>query len=185
MDMEDMVEEDIAAVPVIPADEEAGVEDAEILPEDTEDIAEEAFPEISVDAIQVDDNGVYDGSDLSESEEETADTVTAGEENADAALSGECGAQSGTVYWSLDAEGVLTINGNGPMADWESVEQTPWYSRLTELKGIVIEEGVTSVGEHAFSGAQTVESVELAESIDRVGAFAFCQCGGFGSVTIG
>ena len=97
----------------------------------------------------------------------------------------EGGAQPGTVYWSLDEAGILTITGNGPMADWESVEQTPWFSELATLRAVVIVQGVTSVGTHAFSGAQTVESVELAESVEYIGAFAFFQCGGFGSVTIG
>ncbi len=185
-DMGDMAETGIADVPVIFADEEeVGEEKAEILPEDTEVTTGDAFPEISVEMIQVADNKVDDGSDPSESEAKTAGNETPGEENADAELSGECGAQPGTVYWSLDEAGILTITGNGPMADWESVEQTPWFSELATLRAVVIVQGVTSVGTHAFSGAQTVESVELAESVEYIGAFAFFQCGGFGSVTIG
>ncbi len=176
---------------VIFAEEEAPAEaDAEILPDDAESSAVGAAPELFVESIQVDDSEAYAGEDLSETgavENGLTDKEQSEAEDGavDSETSGECGVQPGTVYWSLDEAGVLTITGNGPMADWESVEQTPWYSQLAELKGIVIAEGVTTVGEHAFSGAQTVGSVELAKSIERVGAFAFYQCGGFGSVTIG
>ena len=181
--------EDPDDMPVLFVDEEFSDADVEIVPEaENEDIfgaTEETAPEISVEMIQTDDGEACDGSDIPES-----GTEAAGDDPAEAGLpggemSGECGAQPGTVYWSLDEAGVLTIAGNGSMADWESVEQTPWYAHLEDLRKIVIAEGVTSVGAYAFCGAQTVEAVELAQSIECVGAFAFCRCGGFGSVTIG
>ncbi len=197
-----VVSEEVDGMPVIFADEaEPGGVDAEIVPEtegwENADAEEAAVPEISVEMIQVGDGEDSAGADLPVGEAEASeneltengltDTESSetGDGTADGEASGECGAQPGTVYWSLDAEGVLTITGNGPMADWESVEQTPWFSRLADLRGIVIAEGVVSVGAHAFSGAQTVGAVELADSIERVGAFAFFRCGGFGSVSIG
>lgn len=197
---EDTVEEaygDMNDMPVLFADEEELIdEDTEIMPEaENEDIfggAEEAAPEISVEAIQTSDGEAYGGygipgSEVGETGSEPAgdNSVGNGLPESGMPLSGECGAQPGTVYWSLDEDGVLTITGDGPMADWESAEQTPWYSRLVDLRKIVIAEGVTSVGAHAFCGAQTAGEVVLADSIERVGAFAFYQCGGFGSVTIG
>ncbi len=181
--------EDPDDMPVLFVDEEFSDEDVEIVPEAENEEplggTEEAAPEISVEVIQTSDGEAYDGSEIPESgtEEPGNDMAEAGLPEGE--MSGECGAQPGTVYWSLDEAGVLTIAGNGPMADWESVEQTPWYAHLEDLREIVLAEGVTSVGAHAFCGAQTVEAVELAQSIECVGAFAFCRCGGFGSVTIG
>ena len=192
-----VVSEDIDSTVIL--EEEAASEAAgEIVRDDVESADAGTVPEIVVESIQVDGSETYTGDDIpvgeaelignepTESENRADNELSETEDGTTASvLSGECGAQPGTVYWRIDEAGVLTIEGNGPMADWKSVEQTPWYAYLTQLREIVIAEGVTSVGEHAFSGAQTVEAVELAESIDRVGAFAFCQCSGFGSVTIG
>lgn len=168
-------------------EEESDNTDVGIVPEEetweNPDVVEETAPEISVEAIQTGDD--YNEYDLSGNETETAGNDTAETGQSEGGTFGECGAQPGTVYWNLAETGVLTITGNGPMADWESVEQTPWYAHLEDLRKIVIAEGVASVGAHAFCGAQTVDAVELPQSIERVGAFAFCQCGGFGSVTIG
>lgn len=179
------VPEDVDDISMIFEDEEKfSNADTEIVPdtENEEDIdgMEEAVSEISVEVIQMSDGEDCDRNDMPGSEEgESSNELPESEQ------SGECGAQPGTVYWVLDEAGVLTVTGVGPMADWESVEQTPWFSYLGDLRKIVIAEGVASVGAHAFSGTRTVEAVELAQSIECVGAFAFFQCGGLGSVTIG
>lgn len=170
-------------------EEEVSDADVELVPEaeneENPGNTDELVPEISVEAIQTGDGDDYDGYDLPGNETETVGNDMAETGQSGSVTSGECGAQPRTVYWVLDEDGVLTVSGSGSMADWESVEQTPWYPYLEDLRKIVIAEGVASVGAHAFCGAQTVDAVELPQSIERVGAFAFCQCGGFGSVTIG
>ncbi|MBQ7399428.1 MAG: leucine-rich repeat domain-containing protein [Clostridia bacterium] len=61
--------------------------------------------------------------------------------------SGTCGNK---LSWSLDTDGVLTISGTGDMTDWSSVESTPWYDYMSDIKSIVVENGVTSIGNNAF-----------------------------------
>ena len=53
----------------------------------------------------------------------------------------------GDLQWSLDDAGVLTISGNGAM------NGKPWLEEHGEqIREVVVEEGVTSVGTSAFSG---------------------------------
>ena len=65
--------------------------------------------------------------------------------------SGECGKQEGTVFWSLDAEGVLHIYGEGSMNDWASPEEVPWYAYADRIKEVDIGEDITDIGSYAFS----------------------------------
>lgn len=90
--------------------------------------------------------------------------------------SGTCG---DNLTWVLDDEGTLTISGIGDMDNWEQVSvYAPWYDYSTRksIKKVIIGEGITSVGDWAFYYCQNIESIELASSVQRVGAGAFCMC---------
>ena len=85
---------------------------------------------------------------------------------ADIVDSGTCGAE---VTWTLDSEGVLTISGSGYMYDNGS-SGAPWHGRV---KSAVIAEGVTSIGEYAFSDCRSLTSVTIPGSVTRIGEYAF------------
>ena len=77
----------------------------------------------------------------------------------DVVASGYCGGEGdGTnLKWSLDKDGVLTISGSGKMADYSSkfsvnmfITTAPWGQYQSQLKKLVIEEGVTTIGTSAF-----------------------------------
>ena len=61
--------------------------------------------------------------------------------------SGICGEN---LRWTLDDSGVLIISGTGDMTDWDYFAQTPFYSNKSKIKKVVIEEGITSIGDSAF-----------------------------------
>lgn len=89
------------------------------------------------------------------------------------ATSGICGAEGNeeNVTWEFDKDsGILTISGTGAMAD----NVRPWSSHAKYIKKIVIEEGITEVGNGAFCDLQTNESVEFPKrSLNRIGEYAF------------
>ncbi len=95
--------------------------------------------------------------------------------------SGICGVNA---TWKLNDQGVLTISGTGPMADYYYGEETPWqkYSgigrSLEELciKEIVVEEGITTVGSFAFRDCYWVEKVTLPDSLIEIHDLAFDFC---------
>lgn len=59
---------------------------------------------------------------------------------------GESSGTTGNCTWTLDDNGVLTISGEG-RTDSYTREPTPWG---TEIKEVVIENGVTKIGYGAF-----------------------------------
>ena len=94
--------------------------------------------------------------------------------------SGKCG---DSASWKLDADGVLTITGVGPMADYGAYG--PWYiAHLTDIKKVVVQEGVTTIGDHAFANLSYVTSVTIPSSITSIGAHAFEKCRLGGAVTL-
>ena len=72
------------------------------------------------------------------------------------------------------SDGVLTVSGAGAMADYTS-NSAPWYGY--DIKTIVIESGVTSIGEGAFASCYNLESVSIPASVTSIGARAFEYCG--------
>lgn len=95
-------------------------------------------------------------------------------QNAEAAsIDFKCG---DNVTWYLDTNGVLTISGTGDMYDYldSNLHSTPpWNSFNSSIYRIVIEEGVTSIGDHAFSFCRKATSVSISSTVEIIGSFAF------------
>lgn len=91
---------------------------------------------------------------------------------ANAADSGTCGEN---LKWSLDDEGVLTILGTGEMYDYTADNTPPWYYWRNDIKSIVINSGVTRIGNRAFNKCR-VEEVYIPTSITSMGTLAFGNC---------
>lgn len=71
--------------------------------------------------------------------------------------SGTCG---DNLTWLLNTEdSVLTISGTGKMADYSSYFTAPWYSHSSNIKSIVINNGVTSISDYAFLYCQSLTSI--------------------------
>ncbi|MBE6926338.1 MAG: leucine-rich repeat domain-containing protein [Ruminococcaceae bacterium] len=88
------------------------------------------------------------------------------------AASGTCGEN---LKWELDNAGTLTISGTGEMKNYDE-SKLPWYSSRDLIKSVVIEEGVTGIGESAFSKCSNLESVTIPESVTSIvyGMFSWC-----------
>ena len=88
---------------------------------------------------------------------------------------GQCGEN---VYWDFDSEnGELVISGNGPMYDYEYHKgSSPFYDE-SDIKKVVIEENVTTVGDFAFTYCKEISDLTLGNSIVCIGdhSFAFCD----------
>ncbi len=94
--------------------------------------------------------------------------------NDTAMRSGTCGE---SLLWTLDGDGVLTVSGNGRMNDYSSSEQTPWALSKTDIKKIVIADGVTKVGAWAFADCANAVYVTLSDSVETIGDSAFAESG--------
>ena len=97
---------------------------------------------------------------------------------------GSCGPN---VTYSLDTETrVLTISGTGAMKDY-SKSGAPWYSRNNSyIERVVIEDGVTTIGDYSFEWCYRLSSVSIPNSVTSIGEHAFENCTLYlSSVTIG
>ena len=89
-----------------------------------------------------------------------------------------CGANGSNVTATLDANGTLTISGSGAMADYQSpVNPAPWYADYNDsIVSIVIEDGVTSIGDYAFTMCSNLTSATIANSVTSIGRVSFTSC---------
>lgn len=95
--------------------------------------------------------------------------------------SGVCGADLTWYYQN----GILAITGTGEMTDYgNGGKDTPWYDLKDKIGWIIIDDGVTTIGEYAFSTFPTLSKIELSNTLTIVGARAFENCYNLKQVTI-
>ena len=87
------------------------------------------------------------------------------------------------LTWKLDNDGTLTISGFGKMDDYENLyldqdgtgteldTSAPWSGR--GVRKVVIGQGVTRIGSSAFFSCDTLESIQLPDTLEAIGSFAF------------
>lgn len=91
-----------------------------------------------------------------------------------AAISGECGAEDGSVKWNLDiTTGELTISGTGWMKDYSIDSPAPWGIYCDYIKTVTITDGVCSVGDYAFDDCNNLTDITIPSSVMSVGKYAF------------
>ncbi|MBQ3009535.1 MAG: leucine-rich repeat protein, partial [Oscillospiraceae bacterium] len=78
------------------------------------------------------------------------------------------------VSWKYDGKGTLTISGKGAMEDfyydyWDEMAYTPWSDYNNEIRKVIVEKGVTSIGRYAFAYMPELRKVELPEGLEKIG----------------
>jgi len=101
---------------------------------------------------------------------------------------GDCG---DSATWSLSDSGVLTISGSGSISDyiysgaslWPFVK-APWRDYASKITKIVINPGITSIGENAFCCLTNVTSVSIPNTVTSIGQAAFADNTRLETITI-
>jgi len=94
------------------------------------------------------------------------------------------GGGAGTnVSWQL-CSGVLTISGTGAMTDFSSNSGAPWYSYRRSITSVVIESGITTIGDNAFYGCSNLTEVTIPASVTSIGNSTFQNCSSLTSATV-
>ena len=96
-------------------------------------------------------------------------------------LSGICGEN---LTWNIDYEGTLIICGKGEMENYSGKQEAPWFKRFLFIRKVVIEDGITSIGECAFIWCVNLKTVAIPASITSIGADAFSWCATLTAVKI-
>ncbi|MBP8593666.1 MAG: leucine-rich repeat domain-containing protein [Ruminococcus sp.] len=100
--------------------------------------------------------------------------------SAEEGASGQCGENA---FWSFDtATGKLTISGTGAMYDYNGTN--PWNGYNDNITSVVIENGITSIGELAFYSCKGLTSITIPDSVKSIGFGAFYDCTDLTSITL-
>ncbi len=86
-------------------------------------------------------------------------------------FSGQCG---DNLYWKHE-EHTLTISGAGDMYDYNE-SNMPWLLFRDTIDAVVLEQGITHLGNNAFNGFVKLNKVELPNTLTTIGTNAFAGC---------
>ena len=171
------------------AEEEETVQETGVQIEENEDVTEpDSMEEISVEEDAI--IGEEEDADLEDTTEDAAAALTDMDEAEDAlaatgdvVASGSCGDDS---IWTLTGTGsdlTLTISGSGWMDDL-SESSIPWASNRAKVKRVIVEDGITHIGDYAFYSLNRMTDVSLPDSLCYIGEYAFADCKALKSISI-
>ena len=88
------------------------------------------------------------------------------------------GSYGENITWELYNDGKLVVNGSGDMVD---VSQTTtsnreWHTYREDITSVVISDGITRIGDWAFSYFSNLISVYIPDSVVNIGSFVFSSC---------
>ena len=158
--------------------EEAGTMEEDTA-EDTEDEDSAVLGDTVADIEVEKDPDVITEDGTTEVEAKEADLA----EEGDVVDSGTCGENA---TWKITGTGddlTLTISGSGDMRNFLGSD-LPWKAKKAKIRTIVIEDGITSVGDYAFYSLNKLMSLSLGKSASSIGKYSFSDCVSLNSITI-
>ena len=151
---------------VITSDDSAAVDQADTAQTDTEQTGTEqtGTEQTGTEQTDTEQTGTEQtGTEQTDAAKETTETIT-----------GVCGEN---LSWTL-SNGVLRVSGSGEMEDFKFDEPASWNQYRGEIKSVIIENGVTTIGAYAFYGLDKLESMTFADgsALKEIRDFAFGNC---------
>ena len=89
---------------------------------------------------------------------------------------GTCGKN---CTWTLNDAGILTISGTGGMDQFYPYDTPgiPWAEWKEQIQTVIIEEGITEIGECAFFDMEQVKNVSFPKTLEKIGNHSFQNTG--------
>ena len=84
---------------------------------------------------------------------------------------GSCG---DNLNWILYSDGALNVIGTGEIGDLYGSEH--WKPYKSQIKTVVLSDGVTGIGAYAFDGCKNMTSVTIGSGVKSIGYRAFSYC---------
>ena len=75
-------------------------------------------------------------------------------------------------------------DGDGEMTDYNNYKDVPWYNNAAKIKKIQIENGITKIGNSAFSYCNLGNGIRIPGSVSQIGIAAFYSCSGLKGITL-
>lgn len=113
-------------------------------------------------------------------------TVTGTFRISDEIVTGKCG---DNLTWTFEkSTKTLTISGTGEMWNYDydisDGPLSPWINLRLDIKTVLLEDGITSIGTAAFNGCSNMETINIPNSIITIGSCAFWECSSLKSISI-
>lgn len=89
-----------------------------------------------------------------------------------------------SLTWEYDPlTTTLTITGTGDMYDY-SYEGGPWAAYAPEITKVVLPDGLTSIGRHAFRNCSSIVSIAIPSTVTTINDYAFAYCSVLSSINL-
>ena len=82
---------------------------------------------------------------------------------------------SGEATWTLK-DGTMYITGQGMLSGVSNADCQPWEYFEDQIRHVVVEEGVTLIGDTIFAHTYNLETVTIADSVTEICEGAFRNC---------
>ena len=83
---------------------------------------------------------------------------------------------AGDISWKLTDDGTLTFSGTGAIPGYTLTARPDWYAFEAQIKKVVIESGITKVGNNAFNGCSALSEVILPDTLTEIRNNVFYDC---------
>ena len=172
------------------------------------DISAEDMEDEGVDIEEIQDSALEENSEIENIEftdanraEDFTDDITDSEiavedslSSADAVASGKvikkgkCGDNlTCTIVENASNRYTLIIDGNGNMYDYltdYNTSQRPWHQYRQKINTVIMKEGVSSIGNSAFSNLSNLKNIKIEGSLINIGMCAFEYCRSLKSIDL-
>lgn len=81
------------------------------------------------------------------------------------------------LSWYINGDGQMTVSGTGIMPDYSEADAAPWANYTSQIKTVLIQEGITTIGAYSFEGLSNVGTVTIPVSVTAIKDNAFVNCG--------
>ncbi|MCD7889407.1 MAG: leucine-rich repeat protein [Oscillospiraceae bacterium] len=150
---------------------------------------EESEPILGATAEEAESSDEADIATVSNEETDNGDVAVVSEStesNAIISYSGTCG---DNLTWALYSDGLLVILGTGEMTDYVDSPtafdtRAPWFSYRSSIESVIVDSGVTSIGNYAFRGCTNMTSIVLPDTVESIGEYAFYESESLAEVSI-
>ncbi|MGN1125962.1 MAG: leucine-rich repeat protein [Ruminococcus sp.] len=113
------------------------------------------------------------------------DIKTVGDNANTKSVSPKTSGTTGDCVWKYNSTSkTLTISGNGEMEDYDEDVYSPWHEYHNIIEKVVIENGVTKIGNYAFDLCVKLLNVNIPSSVTSIGAGAFFYCDSLSNIVI-
>lgn len=95
------------------------------------------------------------------------------------------GSYGENLTWAFNTDtGELSINGIGEMCNNYHYNDGPWASYKDEIKTVVINDGITTIGDYAFYYFTRLTNIQIPDGVESIGYCSFVMCTSLIDITI-